>query len=1116
MGVPGPSLASAISAFGSEAARKLSALAIQGDPEDQLRAPLETLVKDLAELCGQSRDKVDLVGETSLATLKTRPDYAVSCSDTLVGFIEVKAPGKGADPRKFRGHDKDQWAKLSSLPNLLYTDGGTFSLWQNGELVGRVVSLEGEIRSAGSALVAPNELLNIFESFFSWAPATPTSPRELASTAARLCRLLRDEVAEQMVQGNRPLEGLAHDWRQLLFPDATDAEFSDHYAQAVTFGLLLARSQGISLDHGVEAAARTLSQKSPHSLIGAALRVLTDSMDSEDPRIVAPVATLSRVLGVVDWPTIAAGDVDAWLYFYEKFLAEYDNKLRKETGSYYTPVEVVTTMTRLVDEVLHDRLGMENGFADSKVTVVDPAVGTGTFLLAVIRFVATSVAEEQGAGAVPAAITDALQRIIGFEIQLGPFAVAQLRVLAELQELQVPTISPEKLRMFVTNTLDDPYVEMQGLGNWYEPIAQSRRDANRIKRDEPVWVVIGNPPYKSRSYSKGGWIEKGNPETLDAPPLKDFMPPSNWGVGAHVKHLYNPYVYFWRWATWKVFDNHPASDRGVICLITVDGFLGGPGFQRMRSYLREKSDAIWVIHCSPEKRLASTHTRIFEKVKEPICIVMAVRDGSTTADTPAPVYYRSLEKGHREQKFAELNQLSTRGAGWIEAPSGFREPFLPEGSGRWITYPKLDDLLRWSGSGVLAGRSWVVAPDTQTLEQRWDRLIQAEQSEKPRLLSEHTDRRIDTELSSGLDGSPESAPTGSLKNETGPPPEPIQIGYRSFDRQWLIPDKRLINRPSPNLWRMFSENQMYLTVLDNEIPGNGPAVTFTGLIPDHHHFKGSGAGRVYPLWLNSGASESNIVPRLLPFIEQRLGRKVSPEDLFAYLAAVLASPAFSIEFGDDLANSGTHIPLTANRDRFSSAVEIGKRVLWLHSYGQRFTDPTNGRPKKAPRLSQERAPKVVGNAPIPHAPEEMPDSLLYDSDSQILMVGSGKIENVTPRMREYQVSGVNILDRWFSHRQKSRNRTVMGDRRISDLLGIKSEFWRPQYTTELLDLLHVIGSLADLEGSQEELLHQIIQDSLISVDDLMKANVLPIPEGARKPPNAATPRGHEPLPLDGI
>lgn len=365
----GLDLAGAVSEFGAAAKRKLANRAASGQPEEQLRSPLDALVRDLAALAGLPAKAVTLVGESSLAHLATRPDYAVSVNNALVGFIEIKAPGKGADPRRFTDeHDRKQWSKLKTLPNILYTDGNAFSLWQNGELQGQVIRLEGDVETSGAALAAPQTLLALFSGFLSWQPIQPRNARQLAQVSARLCRLLREEVAEELGRHNRGLTDLAKEWRDLLFPEASNEQFADGYAQAVTFGLLVARVRGIDLSGGLDEAASQLRQTS--TLIGTALRLLIDNPDIKDA-LKTSLGTLARVLNVVDWPTIARGDAGAWLYFYEDFLEVYDNDLRKRTGSYYTPPEVVNAMVRLTDEALRDTklFNRREGLAAPSVTI---------------------------------------------------------------------------------------------------------------------------------------------------------------------------------------------------------------------------------------------------------------------------------------------------------------------------------------------------------------------------------------------------------------------------------------------------------------------------------------------------------------------------------------------------------------------------------------------------------------------------------------------------------------------------------------------------------------------------------------------------------------------------
>ncbi len=1081
-------LRSAIAKFGSAAKAKLANIAAKGQPEDQLRAPLEELVVDLAELCGFARNAMTVVGESTVSDLRTRPDYAVTAENALVGFIEVKAPGKGADPRRFRDHhDRNQWEKLQSLPNLLYTDGNEFGLCRNGELIVPVVRVKGDVEQSGRKLDAPPSLLSLFEDFFRWEPVAPREPKQLAEISARLCRLLRDEVTEQLGLKSPALTALASDWRKLLFPDASDAQFADGYAQTVTFGMLMARAREIELSPGLDQVARQIGQT--NSLIGSALRLLTDDVENQ-ATLKTSLGTLVRVLDVVDWPTISKGNPDAWLYFYESFLEVYDNELRKQTGSYYTPPEVVSAMVRLVDEALRSpmRFGLGTGLASPAVTIADPAVGTGTFLLGILSMIAKSVDTDEGPGAVPAAINDAMNRLIGFEIQLGPFAVAQLRLLAEVAELTraVPT---KPLRMFVTDTLGNPYIEQEWFPAILGPIAESRQSANEIKRQEPITVVIGNPPYREKAKGHGGWIEEGSPNSPEPPPLTVWMPPPHWGISAHVKHLRNLYIYFWRWATWKVFDHSSGTRTGIVCFISVAGFLNGPGFEKMRDYLRRTADEIWVIDCSPEGHQPEVNTRVFEAVQQPVCIVLASRARHTDAEVPAKVRFRALPPGHRQVKFDTLGQLTLDSEDWHVCPSEWRAPFLPESAGSWPTYPALEDLFLYNGSGVMPGRTWVIAPDAESLRQRWKVLIDAPSDQKEALFHPHLvkgqpgDRHSKRVVPGGLPG--HEARSIAVADDNAVCIPPIRYGFRSFDRQWIIPDKRLINRPNPELWDVYSERQVHLTAVTRTSPSAGPAVTFTALIPDLDHFKGSFGGRVFPLWRDSDARVSNVPTNLLTYLGERYGRPVTAEDLMSYIAGVAANPAFTARFQSDLVQPGLRIPLTAAPPLFTNAVELGRRVIWLHTFGERFVDPSDGRPTGPPRMPRGDAPRIPIEGAIPENPHEMPDTIDYDSTKRKLLIGGGFVENVAPEVWAYEVSGKPVLRHWFSYRKANRERPIIGTRRPPSKLGdIQPDHWLSEYTTELINVLNVLGLLVELEPSQADLLEQICSSDIIAADEL--------------------------------
>ncbi|MDP2765663.1 MAG: type ISP restriction/modification enzyme [Brevundimonas sp.] len=1097
-----PTLEDAVSRFGATAKSKLSNPAVTGQPEDQLRAPLETLIADLCALIGPAADDTVAVGETSLADIMSRPDYSVTRKGALIGHIEVKAPGKGADPRKFAGkHDKAQWEKLKALPNLIYTDGNAFSLWRDGVRALEIVVLGGDIETSGAALTAPESLTALWAEFLDWHPIPPKTPRQLAETSARLCRLLRDEVTEQLELEAPALMGLREDWRQLLLPEATNADFADGFAQAVTFGLLMAKARDIDLSDGLDAAAKTLSQT--NTLIGSALKLLIEP--TTDAHLLdTSIQTLVRVLDVVNWKALSKGNPEAWLYFYEEFLQAYDTSLRKKTGSYYTPPEVVTAMVRMVDEALRSpaRFNLPRGLASSEVTLADPAVGTGTFLLGVLSHIARTVEDEEGAGSVPAAVQASLKRLIGFELQFGPFAVAQLRLLAEIADLT--GADPDKtdasaLRLYITDTLADPDEETQWVPQSVAGIAESRRQANAVKRKESITVVIGNPPYKEKAKGLGGWVENRGPGLKT--PLDDWQPPVEWGVGVHARHLRNLYVYFWRWAAWKVFGGDPfrgGTDKsriddwtrrqGVICFITVAGFLNGPGFQKMRADLRRDADEIWVIDCTPEGHQPPVASRIFDGVQQPVCIVMASRKRPDSPEGPARVRVRSLPEGLRKTKFAALATIGLDDGGWDEAPTDSRAPFLPAAVAVWEGYPALEELFGYNGTGVMIGRTWIVAPDAPSLKHRWARLVaEKDATKKTTLFHPHMngDRTLTKIVKEAL-GHYKHPPL-SVDEDKGPGAEPVGYAFRSFDRQWLIPDNRLINRANPTIWNRHSSRQVYLTAPQDREPTVGPALSATALVPDVHHYNGRG-GRVFPLWADAAATRTNLSPDLLRVLGETFGAPVTPEALMAYVAAVAAHPGYVERFRANLKQPGLRIPITADGALFEETVAVGREVIWLHTFGERFAD---GRPAGAPRVIDGPEPTIPKDGVLPTTLAAMPHDLDYDAAARRLKIGTGYIDNVAPAVWDYEVSGKRVLSQWWSYRRADRSKPPMGDKRPpSPLSLIQPTDWPAEYTTELLNVLRVLTRLVALEPMQDALLARIVDGPTVDADDLMQTGAL--------------------------
>ena len=1089
-----PWLTTAVSEFGQRCKAKLAG---PGEAEAAIRAPIEQLLAAAGEHLSLDVVPHDEVRDDDRGV---RPDYAISVGGAITGYVEVKKPGANLDPVSMRGHNLKQWTRQKDLPNLIYTNGTEWRLYRDSEPVGDPIHLAGgPLRTAGAELSAPAEFEQFLTDFLRWEPAPITSVIALVRAIAPLTRLLRGEVLDQLATEQRkikagarredqPFHGLARDWRHLLFPTADDATFADGYAQTVTFALLLARTEGITLADagGLHAVGTKLAGQ--HSLMARALQLLTDYVAAD---FKVTIDLLVRVIDAVQWPKVRAGRRDTYLHLYETFLDVYDPQLRQKSGSYYTPREVVEQMVRLTEEVLETRLGRTAGFADPDVVVADPAMGTGTFLHTIIEHVAARVAERDGQGAVAGAVSQLAKRLVGFELQTGPFAVAELRATDLLTDLGA-NLPPAGLGMYVTDTLDDPHAEQTQLGSGLELISRSRSRAARIKAKSKVTVVIGNPPYDERAQGRGGWIENGSDSEKTKKgggyrPLDDFRAEGNGRTEYVLKNLY---IYFWRWATWKVFDanaNQNDGDVGVVCYITTSGYLRGAGFKGMREYLRRTTSEGWIIDVSPEGMRPDVPTRIFPGVQQPLAIAIFTRRPDCDSDVPATIHYTAIH-GRRFEKYDALTKLNLDGDQWRQARTAWQAPFTPAADTDWDDFPAVNDLLPWTAPGIKPNRTWVYAPAREILSDRLLRVISESDPDRKKVLFKETSSSHLETTTKPLSGSDTEQGTAAPFSEEKPAharaARHVRVGFRSFDRQWLIADRRLMHRPSPDLWAARRPGQIFVVEQHAEAISHGPGVVFSALIPDMHHFNNRG-GRALPL-LHPGG-RPNIAAGLLGALSTLTGRPVTPEDVVAYLAGVLSHPGFTARFADELTTPGIRVPFTTSPELFERAVTLGMEVAWLHTYGATFVDPESGRPAGDVRLAAGDSRRVMNLAAI----AEMPSEMIFNEATGEVRLGGGAFGPVSPAVWEYTVGGKNVLRSWFGYRKAEP-----GGKKSSPLDDVHVSSWPPEWTSELLDLLSVLTRLVGLEEAQVELLDEIMSVSLASRDMLASAGAV-WPDGTK-------------------
>jgi hypothetical protein len=735
-------------------------------PEDQLKSPLEDFLTNVGADYGI---KVATKTEANLDDLQVRPDMAVYSDGLICGHVELKQPGLGADAPRLKGkNNRKQWEKLKALPNLIYTDGREWALYRNGERVGHLIRLTDDPSVVGKQAVQGDDdarLEPLLKDFLHWTPIVPHRPTELAKYLAPLTRFLRAEVEAALLVDGSDVSLLASEWRKYFFPDADDFQFADAYAQTVTYAMLLARLLGADKLNPVD-AAKVLDQG--NNLLARALELLGQPSAREELRV--GFELLQRSLEALDPSKFLKSKPELWLYFYEDFLAAYDPKLRNDYGAYYTPLDVVEFQIRLTTQRLEKDFGKKLGFADDGVVFLDPAVGTGTYLVAAVKNGLERVLARSGAGSVPERAAQMAENMLGFELLVGPYAVAHLRLTQSLEgALQSVSghhvILPERLKIYLADTLESPNATPPGgLTLTYKALTQEHEAARSVKNSGQILVCIGNPPYDRQtidegdevSQRKGGWVRFGDRgqakidlktgdieggQAKERPIFADFVEPATTaGAGVHVKNLYNDYVYFWRWALWRMFERQQTG--GIVSFITASSYLAGPGFVGMREVMRKTFDALWIVDLGGDN-LGTRKTPNVFAIQTPVCIALGVRKGGPNPDKPADVKYAKIEGISREEKLNKLSKVSSLGdLSWRDCSTDWLGTFLPVGQGTYFDWPSINDIFPWRHTGSQFKRSWPISEDKDVLEARWLALAQAPIADRTRLFSEASDKKI--------------------------------------------------------------------------------------------------------------------------------------------------------------------------------------------------------------------------------------------------------------------------------------------------------------------------------------------------------------------------------------
>ena len=916
----------------------------------------------------------------------------------------------------------------------------------------------------------------------------------MAETAQRLRRAVEAALLTEPSSG--PFNTLMGEVRDELLGSVTPSSFADMCAQTLVYGVLTSRITD-PLAFGASPTLASVPLANP--FLAAFFDDVHDQtalLDPADVGLDQLVADLraTNVEAILDQFGATVRGGDPVIHFYEEFLQRYDRQVRVEAGAFYTPQPVVEFIVRTVDAILRDRLGLSGGLADGStwdevaerngfevppdvdgqsafLSMIDPATGTGTFLVEWLRRAHASWLQgNTGADWFPHARDVILPSIHAFELMLGPYAIAHLKVALELRHAGIDI----QQAILLTDTLDHG-VRVEALfGD--DPVSREGERARALKVGARFTVCVGNPPYlRSDRDSTGGWVVQGDSTHL--PIFEDILRPARENTAfGHLRSLSNLYVYFWRWALWKVLeaDNAP----GVVAFITASSWLTGPGFMGLRQLVRRLGDEIIVVDLGGDSHGSRPEENVFD-IQTGVAIVFVVRSRSADATHAASVSYSRIG-GSRDEKLAALRSLNVIATSPTKRDTaGWLDPLAPAtGGSQWADLPALFDLLPWQQPGCLASRTWPISPSPTVLKARWRTFVSLRDLEEraDAFRTARTGRNIHTRVP-GMkrlaDLGPDSAP------------EPIvRYGFRSFDRQWIFEDARLLKTEAPTLWAARSDKQVFMMTLSSGALGTGAGASVLTCVPDYHAFCGRGGKDVIPLYRSSSGT-ANVDPELVRTAGRLLGSTgpLSAEDLFAYCYFVLAGADYTERFHTELDTPGPRIPLTSDLKLFHEGAALGRTLVWLHTYGERFADG------REPATLRHEEIRLVAEPTLPATPSQ----IRYDPSDQSLMIGSGKVAKVSPAVWGFEVSGMPVVKKWISYRAATG--AGRGASSTSPLDQVRPLVWEAEWTAELIDLLSVLQRTVDLLPDGIDLLDRICGGRLISAGDLPR-----VPPALRRPP----------------
>ena len=996
--------------------KRLHAIFMQGDArEESYYSALESLLNDYAESAGKKNIHVTVLPKKTEAG---NPDFRIwDGRQHIIGYIEAK----DISVHNLAAIESSGQIKryLSTFPNLILTNFFEFRLYINGTFV-ESVQIGRPFIVYQLEKVPPVEkedaFFRLLEKYFSFSLPKVHDAKTLAVELAKRTRFLKDEVIAQELREEEQTEkgfirGFYKAFKDYLITSLTEDEFSDLYAQTITYGLFAARTR----------SGNGFNRKLAYDNIPQTTGILRDifqfvSLGSLPQQMEWIIDDISEILSVTDINRLLhqffheGKGKDPIIHFYETFLSEYDPKTRAMRGVYYTPEPVVSYIVRSLHGILKGRFNKPDGFANNNVTVLDPAAGTLTFLAETAKLAVDEFVTGYGEGGKKNFIKDhILKNFYAFELMMAPYAVGHLKMSFLLEELGYKLQKNDRVKLYLTNTLEMEELaqtELPGMAS----LSEESHLAGKVKKEQPILVILGNPPYSVSSVNKSDFIEREmNVYKEDVRTERNIQP------------LSDDYIKFIRFAHWKI----DRDGKGLIGIITNNSYLSGLIHRGMRKKLFESFDEIYILNLHGNSRIGEKtpdggkDENVFD-IQQGVSIALFVKNPSPPPGRGrrrgfgSKVFYQDVY-GLREDKYSYLNMFDVRTTKWHELkpvkPQYFfveKDFSLKSDYDQFISIPEIFD--KYSFGITTARDCFIVNFNEHEAKQK----MRTFTSDLPDDLIALSLDLKDTEEWS-IKTSREAVRKIDWKQAIKP------YSYRPFDNRKIIYLPALVERDRIEIMQHLSDkDNLSLSLTKRLRDPDWKHVLATHFITDKTLLSSRDNCYCFPLYLyqeknksgkrsfgstmmlfepeaDYGAKKPNLSAGFVDSLSGRFKKLPAPEQIFYYIYAVLYSETYRKKYAEFLKIDFPRVPFTNDYKLFVKMAEYGNRLVDLHLL-------------KSPELDSP----VVRFQGIGDNRVEKPR---YD-ETGLLYINNGQyFERITPDIWSYRIGGYQVCDKWLKDRK---------------------------------------------------------------------------------------------------